>query len=83
MKSKDWALIVVFGIIAAVVSFFVASSVFKPPAGSTKVPEVSALDSNFPDVRNDSNYNVIFNPNALDPTQPVQIGNQNNKEPFR
>ena len=83
MKSKDIAVIAVFGLIAAVVSYVVANSVFKPPAGSTKVPEVSAINPNFPDVRNDSNYNTIFNNKALDPTQPVQIGSQNNKVPFR
>ena len=83
MKGKDLALIATFGIIAAIISFIVASSVFKPPAGSTKVPNVMAIDPNFPDVKNDSSYNTIFNSNALDPTQPVQIGNQNNNVPFR
>lgn len=83
MKAKDLALIAVFGLVAAVVSYVVASAVFKPPAGSTKVPEVSAIEPNFPDVKNDSSYNTIFNNQALDPTQPVQIGNQNNTVPFR
>jgi hypothetical protein len=83
MKAKDITLIAVFGIVAAAISFIIASSVFKPPAGSTKVPQVSAIDPNFPDVKNDSSYNTIFNSKALDPTQPVQIGNQNNTVPFR
>lgn len=83
MKAKDWALIATFGFVAAIASFVVANSVFKPPTGSTKVPVVTAIDPNFPDVKNDSKYNAIFNKRALDPTQPVQIGNQNNTVPFR
>ena len=83
MKAKDLALIALFGVLAAVISFIVSGMVFKPPVGSTSVPEVIAIDPKFPDVKNDSAYNTIFNNNALDPTQPVQIGNQNNNIPFR
>jgi hypothetical protein len=83
MKFKDWAMIIVAGLIAAVISFIIAKSIFKPPVGTTSVPQVSAIDSKLPDVKNDSQYNVIFNKDALDPTQPVQIGNQNNTVPFR
>ena len=83
MKPKDWVLIITVGLVAAIASFTVAKSVFKPPAGSTKVPLVTAMDPNFPDVKNDSQYSAIFNNNALDPTQPVQIGNQNNTILFR
>jgi hypothetical protein len=83
MKQKDIATIAVFAIIAAVVSFIVANMVFKPPKGSTQVPAVAAIDSSFPDTHNDSSYSSIFNEKALDPTQPVQIGNQNNDVPFR
>ncbi|HEY5549866.1 MAG TPA: hypothetical protein VIK37_01525 [Candidatus Saccharimonadales bacterium] len=83
MKQKDIALIVFFAVIAAAISFVVAGAIFKPPSGSTKVPVVSAIDPNFPDVKNDSKYSAIFNSQALDPTQPVQIGNQNNTVPFR
>lgn len=83
MKSKDWAMVAIFGFVAAIVSFLVASSVFKPPAGSTEVPVVQAIDPNFPDVKNDSQYSAFFNTKALDLTQPVQIGSQNNSGPFR
>ncbi|MEX0881435.1 MAG: hypothetical protein WEC17_00850 [Candidatus Saccharimonadales bacterium] len=83
MKPKDLAAIGLFAIVAAIVSFILANAIFKPPAGSTQVAEVSAIDPNFPDVKNDSNYNPFFNNNALDPTQPVTIGNQNNAVPFR
>lgn len=83
MKAKDFGMIAIFGLVAAVISFVIASNVFKPPAGSTQVPDVSAIDPNFPDVKNDSNFNRIFNNQALDPTQPVQIGNQSNTVPFR
>jgi hypothetical protein len=83
MRAKDLGVIAIFGVAAAIVSYIVASSVFKPPAGSTQVPEVSAINPNFPDIKNDSKFNTIFNNQALDPTQPVQIGSQNNTVPFR
>ena len=83
MKTKDIAAIIIFGFVAAIISFMVANAVFKPPAGSTQVPVISPIDPDFPDVSSDSNYSAIFNKNALDPTQPIQIGNQNNKIPFR
>lgn len=83
MKPKDLAAIGLFAIVAAIVSFILANAIFKPPAGSTQVPEVSAIDPIFPDAKNDSNYNSFFNNNALDPTQTVTIGNQNNTVPFR
>jgi hypothetical protein len=83
MKQKDLAVIAVFAIIAAIISFVVANMIFKPPKGSTQVPVVSTISPTFPDTRNDSAYSSIFNNNALDPTQPVQIGNQNNDVPFR
>jgi len=83
MKSKDIANVIAFGLLAAIASFIVANAVFKPPAGSTLVPQVEPIDPSFPDVNNDSKYNVIFNKNALDPTQPVQIGSQNNTAPFQ
>ena len=83
MKQKDIAVIILVAFAAGIVSFIVARVVFKPPQGSTQVPVVTAIDPNFPDVKNDSKYNSIFNAKALDPTQPVQIGNNNNNVPFR
>lgn len=83
MKSKDLVAIGVVAFVAAIISYILAGAVFKPVEGSTQVPEVSAIKPSLPDVKNDSAYNVIFNNKALDPTQPVQIGNQNNNVPFR
>lgn len=83
MKQKDLMTIGAVAFVAAIVSFILAGAVFKPPVGSTQVPDVSAIEPNLPDVKNDSNYSSIFNSKALDPTQPVQIGNQNNNVPFR
>ncbi len=83
MKQQDMAMVFIFGIIAAVLAFIVSGKVFKTNAASTKVPQVVVIDPNIPDIRNDSNYSVIFNNNALDPTQPVKIGNNNNEAPFR
>lgn len=83
MKPKDLAVIGLVAVVVAFISFIVAGVIFKPVSGSTNVPEVTAIEPTFPDVKNDSKYSAIFNPQALDPTQPVQIGNQNNTVPFR
>lgn len=83
MKQKDMVLIVFVAVMAAAFSFIVSGAIFKPQAGSTKVPVVTAIDPNFPDAKNDTQYSAIFNNQALDPTQPVQISNQNNTVPFR
>jgi hypothetical protein len=83
MKQKDIALIILVATVTAFASFVIAKNIFKPPVGSTEVPVVTAIDPNFPDVKNDSQYNTIFNNQALDPTQPVQIGNPNNVNPFQ
>ncbi len=83
MKQQDMALVFIFGIVAAVLAFIVSNKIFKVSSESSKVPQVVVIDPSIPDIRNDSNYSVIFNSNALDPTQPVKIGDTNNNVPFR
>jgi hypothetical protein len=82
MKQKDVLTLVIVGLVAAVISFFVAGNIFSPQKYSTKVPVAPKIDATFPDVKNDPTYNVIFNPNALDLTVPVQIGGSQNQAPF-
>ena len=83
MRQKDIAVLVLVGVTAAVISFLVAGAIFSPKKYSSKVPVIQKIDPVFPDVKNDSAYNVFLNAQALDPTQPVQIGNSVNNVPFQ
>lgn len=82
MKQKDIAALVMVGIFAAIVSFFIAGAVFSPKKYSSEVPTAQPIEAALPDVANDPAYNTIFNPNAIDLTVPVQIGNSQNETPF-
>jgi hypothetical protein len=78
MKQKDILTLIVVGIIAFSVSIVLSGVIFNPPAKrSAKVPLVDKLSATFPDIKNDTNYNNFLNENALDPTLPIQIGNNN------
>ena len=83
MKRDDIIKIVLVAGISAIASLIIAGAIFNSPAKhNQKVPQVTAISTTFPDVANDPNYTGIFNSNALDPTQPVQIGNSQNSAPF-
>ncbi len=78
MKQKDIALIIVVVFIAGIISYFVSSAfISKPQNRQTKVEVVEAISSEFP--KADTRY---FNSNSINPTQNIQIGNQNNTQPF-
>ncbi len=82
MKRSNLTILIVVAVVSALVSFFVAGSLFNSPSKRTKVPVVQALDPNFPDVKNDPAYQLFLYPGALDPTQTIQIGNTKNAAPF-
>lgn len=83
MKRDDVLKVVAVAIFAAVISLVIAGAIFNSPAKHNKrVPQVAPISTSFPDVTNDPDYNTIFNAKALDPTQPVQIGNSTNTSPF-
>lgn len=82
MKRREIILIGASAVIAAIVALAVSSLVFNALSGRSKAPVVEAINPNFPDVKNDSAYNLFLNRNALDPTQPIQIGNTKNTSPF-
>lgn len=83
MPQKQLLSIIGASLLAAVVSFIVAGTVFHGPDKNTKVPKVEAINPNFPDVKNDPAYRSFLNGNALDPTQPIQIGDTKNNTPFQ
>ena len=78
MKQKDIILIVVVIFISGVVSFFVTNMIFSSKVDKkTQVEVVEAISSKFtePDKR-------YFNPNSINPTVPVKIGDSSNNQPF-
>ncbi len=78
MKQKDIALIIVIAFIAGIVSYIVSGMIFgKPSDAKTEVDIVEPISADFPPV--DQRY---FNANSINPTQLIQIGNQNNTQPF-
>lgn len=82
MRRREIILISSAALIAAVIALIVSSLVFNAPSSRTKVPVVERINPNFPDVKNDPAYSSFLNRNALDPTQPIQIGNTKNTSPF-
>ena len=83
MKRDDLVKIVFVAGVSALISFILAGAIFNSPAKHDKqVPVIQPISTSFPDVNNDPNYNTIFYSGALDPTQPVQIGNSQNTAPF-
>lgn len=83
MKKEDITLIIAIVIVAASVSFVLATNLFKYNQKSSGVPVVEKLDIVFPDATNDSTYTKFFNSRAIDPSQLTQIGDNNNTNPFR
>lgn len=84
MKQKDILALVVIGIIAAVISSIAAGAIFNSSKQKPlKVAEVQKIDSTFPQVKNDPAYSAIFNEEALNPTQLIQIGTSQNPTPFK
>ncbi|HEX5448049.1 MAG TPA: hypothetical protein VFW90_02505 [Candidatus Saccharimonadales bacterium] len=83
MKNKNLALMVIVAVFAAIISFVVSGAIFgSPQKNPIKVPVVTKISSDFPDVNNDSTYTSFFNQNALDPTQLITIGGSGNDAPF-
>lgn len=78
MKQKDIALIIIIAFIAGLISYFVSGALFaKPSEMKTEVEIVEAISADFPPT--DQRY---FNKDSINPTQLIQIGNQNNQQPF-
>ena len=82
MKRRDLALIMVVAVFAMIMSFIVANLLFRTLLKSTSVPTAVVLPSSFPDIKNDPAYSNFLNTQALDPAQPVPVGNNKNTTPF-
>lgn len=78
MKQKDIALIIVIVFISGVLSFVASDMVFGKPADRQQTAEVvDVITSDF-SLPSDK----YFNNNSVDPTQLIQIGDNNNPNPF-
>lgn len=78
MKQKDIAVIIAVAFFAAVISLLLTQTLFvskdKKELTAQKVQPLSS-EFNQPD-------NTVFNENAINPTQLIQIGDSNNSQPF-
>lgn len=83
MKRKEIMTLVVIALVVGMISFVVSGIIITGPSKKTKVPVAEPISPNFPDIKNDPAYQAFFNTRALDPTQPIQIGNTQNKTPFQ
>jgi hypothetical protein len=83
MNRKTIMALVVIVIIAFIFSSFLSNAIFNPSKKrSASVPVIQPISSTFPDVKSDPNYKNVFNAQALDPTQLIQIGTSQNATPF-
>ncbi len=84
MKRKEWMIIAGVGLVTAIFSIIISGALFgSPKKNPIKVPVVDKISSSFPDPQNDQQYAKFYNKNAFDPTQLIQIGNNNNSTPFQ
>lgn len=78
MKRKDMLLIGVIAFFSAVISLVVSNMLFASPNNrQQQVEVVEKISPDFPPA--DQRY---FNKDSIDPTQLIQIGNNNNQTPF-
>ncbi len=78
MKQKDIALIIVVIFFSAIISFAVTQTLFSTKGKkslSAEIVEPISADFNEPDKE-------VFNADAINPTQLIQIGGEGNQNPF-
>jgi len=83
MKQKDIITLVLIASITAVFAGVVSTLLFSPPKHDATAPSVPVISNSMPDIANDPDYNTIFNEKALDPSQPIEIGGNQNQTPFK
>jgi len=78
MKQKDIALIIVIAFFSAIISFVISGKIFVTPANrQQKVEVVDVINSQF-----QTPSTKYFNTSSINPTQLVQVGGNNNQNPF-
>lgn len=83
MKKQDIIRLAVVAILAGLLSLIVTNIIFSVPKDrKSEVPAVQAMPTSLPDIQHDPSYTSFLNTNALDLTQPVQIGGSQNNSFF-
>ncbi len=83
MKRRDIVMLVAVAIITGILSLMISNVIFSIPKNrSATVPTADIVPTALPDIKNDPSYKAFLNTKAIDPTQPVQIGNTQNSSPF-
>lgn len=78
MKQKDVTLILVIAFISAIISFFISNSLFASSKNRSQLVDVApSISPTFPQPNT-----TYFNINSVDPAQLIQVGNNNNTNPF-
>lgn len=79
MKQKDIAIIIVVVFVSGLLSYFISNALFASPDNlTTEVEVVEPITADFPEP--DARY---FNPNSINPTQTITIGDGQNQQPFQ
>jgi hypothetical protein len=79
MKQKDIAVIIIVVFVSGVLSYFVSNAIFASPESlQTEVEVIDPITADFP--QPDERY---FNPNSINPTQTITIGDGQNQQPFQ
>jgi hypothetical protein len=78
VKRKDLNLIITAAIISAVIALVFSRLFISSNTGNQKAEVVDPITAEFktPDTK-------YFNSNSINPTQLIQIGDNNNSQPFR
>jgi hypothetical protein len=84
VKQKDYLTLGIIVFVAGIFSIILSGKLFGGTASkqNLKSPVVQTISSSFPDMKNDSTYSSVFNSSALDPTQLIQIGTNQNPTSF-
>jgi hypothetical protein len=84
MKQKDYLTLGIIIFIATIISVILAGKIFGGTVTKHNLtaPQVQTISSSFPDTKNDSSYNGVFNNSSLNPTQLIQIGTNQNPSSF-
>lgn len=78
IKQGDLASIILAATVSLVASFFISNALInKPENRSSKVEVVRKIDTEFTQPSD-----KIFNDNAIDPTELIQIGGDKKDKPF-
>jgi len=78
MKQKDLLVLIVVAFVSAIFSLVLSNMFFATPENrSQQVEVIDPITADFP--KPNEKY---FNSQSIDPAQPVQIGDNNNPNPF-